>query len=587
MATSGNITTNTAFGYVKLEWSLSSQSVQNNQSVISYNLIIYRSSAINSTASKSYSIKFNGITVATGSTTLGGSGTKTIKSGTTTITHMADGSKTFAFSFTQQIDITWSGTWIGTVTGSGSGTLPVIPRATTPTLSATTVDMGTTITITLNRANSNFTHNLSYSFGALSNQTSGIGTFASAGTSTTFTPPLTLANQIPNAISGTLTLKCDTYNGSEYVGTKTVSLIVKVPSTVVPIINSLTLSEMVTSPNIATKFSAFVQHKSKIRAVTTATGANGSTIVSHKVYVRDSSNNTIATYVGADVTLEPIAISGNVNIVVSVTDSRGRAASYSRTVSLLAYESPQISAFSAFRCNANGTANYEGEYLNVSLNFNISTVNDLNDKYYEVLYRTKGETSWSTAIVSGNLYSRNDSFVTSITFSGDNAYELKLQLYDFFDGASVMAEIPTAFTLMDCRSTGKGIAFGKVSEKDCMEIALDVEITGALIQQDRQAATLQNGWANYGGGYESASYWIDDCGVVHLAGLIKSGTTSAETVIFTLPTGYRPQASEKFFCVSANAICVIDVYSSGAVAIKTGANATWLSLSGISFRAGG
>lgn len=66
---------------------------------------------------------------------------------------------------------------------------------------------------------------------------------------------------------------------------------------------------------------------------------------------------------------------------------------------------------------------------------------------------------------------------------------------------------------------------------------------------------------------------------------IVSGATTAETVIFTLPVGYRPRVSEKFFGVSSNAICVIDVCETGNVAIKTGANAGWLSLSGISFRA--
>lgn len=585
MATSGQVQTNTAFGWVKLAWSLSSQSVENNTSTVAYTLSIYRSSNISSSAAKSFSISMNGSTVASGTTTIGGSGTKTIKTGSVTIPHKADGTKTFAFSFSQQIDITWSGSWIGTVTGSGNGTLTTIPRATTPTVSLSTVNMGSSVTITMNRASSSFTHTLTYSFGGAS------GTIGSnLGVSTAWTPPVTLAAQIPNATSGTATITCRTYNGSTLIGTKSVSIVLKVPDSVVPVINSVTRSEAVTSPDIASLFGGYVQYQSKIKIVTGATGAHGSTIQTYTVTLRDAEATgtpLLATYSGADITTGVLNWNTNtIRIGVTVTDSRGRSASVSYDETILSYSAPKITTFSAFRSDAIGNEDYEGTNLKITVNFNIAPVNNLNGKYYEILYKVKGAASWAGTIASGNIYSRNESFVTSgITFSGDNAYELQLNLYDTFRSAVATLDIPTAFTLFDCRSTGKGIAFGKVSEKDCMEIALDVELTGTLIQQTRQTATLQNSWVNYGAGYESASYWKDSCGVVHLAGLIKSGATAAETVIFYLPAGYRPRSSEKFFSVSLNAICVIDVYSSGAVAIKTGANSGWLSLSGISFRA--
>ena len=582
MATSGSVRTNTAFGYVQLSWSLSSQSIENNTSTIAYTLSIYRSSNISSTASKSYSININGSTVASGSTTIGGTGTKTIKSGTVVIPHKADGTKTFAFSFSQQIDITWSGSWIGTVTGSDSGTLTTIPRATTPVLSASSVDMGTAVTITMSRASSSFTHTLTFSFAGAS------GTIGSnLGTSATWTPEVTLAAQIPNAVSGTATITCETFNGSTLIGTKTVSIILKVPASVVPVINSVTRTEGVTSPDIASTFGGYVQHQSKIKIATTASGAQLSTIKSYTVTIRDADGTLLATYYGNDVTTDVLNWeTTKITIGVIVTDSRGRSASVSYGEDVLPYTPPKIATFTAFRSDANGDPDYDSTNLKITVNFDIATVNDLNGKYYEILYKINGAESWAGTIASGNIYTRNESFITSgIDFSGDNAYELRLNLYDTFKSAFATVDIPTAFTLFDCRSTGKGIAFGKVSEADRMEIAMDVELTGNLLQEDRQTPTLLNSWVNYGTAYESACYWKDKCGMVHLAGLIKSGTTTAETVIFTLPTGYRPRTSEKFFVVSVNAICVIDVYATGNVAIKTGANSGWLSLSGISFRA--
>ena len=591
MATSGQIQTNTAFGYVRLAWTIQSQSVEKNTSTVAYTLSIYRSSNISSTASKTYTIQFNGATVANGTTIIGGTGAKTIKSGTITITHSADGAKTFSYSFSQQIDITWSGSWIGTVTGSGSGVLETIPRATTPTLSAETFDMGTAVTINTPRASSSFTHTLNYQFG---NQSGTIGT--GVETSKSWTVPLDLANAIPNAASGTGSITCKTYNGSTLIGSKVISFVAKVPSAIVPIINSVAIDEAVAG--IKAKFSAFVQHHSKASVTAKASGAYSSTIMGYQVTVRGLDGTLLATYTAQDVsgigtgtTIITDVLSWDTTTIklgAKVTDSRGRSASVVYEKDLLAYEPPKITAFSAFRSDDSGELDYEGTKLKVTANFSISALNNLNDKYYEILYKVKGASSWAGTLASGSVYSRNDSFITDALFSGDNAFELAIRTWDFFvsDGNGIHAtvDIPTTFTLVDFRASGKGIAFGKVSEKDAMEIALDVDLTGEFLQEERQAAVLQNSWVNYGAGYEPATFWKDKCGMIHLAGLIKGGATAAETVIFTLPEGYRPKANEKFFAVSMNAICVIDVYATGNVAIKTGANAGWLSLSGISFR---
>lgn len=89
--------------------------------------------------------------------------------------------------------------------GSSSWALDTIPRASTPSVSETTI--GSTMTITTNRASSSFTHTLTYSIGSYS------GTIATGvEASTTWTIPATLANAMPNNTSGTLTIGCTTYN---------------------------------------------------------------------------------------------------------------------------------------------------------------------------------------------------------------------------------------------------------------------------------------------------------------------------------------------------------------------------------------
>ena len=100
---------------------------------------------------------------------------------------------------------------------------------------------------------------------------------------------------------------------------------------------------------------------------------------------------------------------------------------------------------------------------------------------------------------------------------------------------------------------------------------------------------FQHGWLNYEPSSEPASFYKDREGTVHLRGFVKPGTQ--ETVIFTLPAGYRPAQSEQFAAVQVNSGPVtafnrVEVQSGGDVRPYNPVT-LWLSLSGITFRAEG
>lgn len=104
-----------------------SQSPQNNTTTVSYVLTLVRPSNVVSSATKSWSVTINGVTTS-GSGTIGGSGNKTLLSGTQVIAHNSDGTKTLSFSGRCQLDINWGGTQLGTISGNGSMTLTPIQR---------------------------------------------------------------------------------------------------------------------------------------------------------------------------------------------------------------------------------------------------------------------------------------------------------------------------------------------------------------------------------------------------------------------------------------------------------------------------
>lgn len=101
---------------------------------------------------------------------------------------------------------------------------------------------------------------------------------------------------------------------------------------------------------------------------------------------------------------------------------------------------------------------------------------------------------------------------------------------------------------------------------------------------------FENGWTNFGPGlYDTAAFYKDPLGVVHLKGTVKDGSIAT---IFTLPAGYRP-AKSQFFAISAgNAFGVVLVRGlteggqAGRVHFNAGAT-SFASLDGITFRAAG
>ncbi|MCZ8276313.1 MAG: hypothetical protein O9314_21940 [Microcystis sp. LE19-4.1E] len=96
---------------------------------------------------------------------------------------------------------------------------------------------------------------------------------------------------------------------------------------------------------------------------------------------------------------------------------------------------------------------------------------------------------------------------------------------------------------------------------------------------------FMNSWTNYDTTYNPAGYFKDSLGIVHLRGLVKNGTNN--TTIFTLPVGYRPSNRElQAVQTNLNTIGRVDILADGQVTVVSGSN-VWVSLDGITFRAGG
>lgn len=450
----------TSWDTLKFNWWIVSQNVANNTTVVGWNLqlVAGTSGKISSTASKDWSVTVNGTKYSgTNTVGIGNNTTKTLASGTTSVAHNSDGTKTFSYSFSQEFGITFSGSSIGTISGSSSGTLTTIPRATTPTLSVSSVDMGGSVTISTPRASSGFTHDLAYSFAG----SGWVSIATGVGTSKAWTVP-DLASRIPNATSGVMTIRCITKNGSTSIGTKTVLLTVKVPTSVVPTISAVTLAEA--TSGLAAQFGAYIQDKSTVKATITAAGAKGSTIKSYSTTFQGK------TYTGSSWTSDLLTKSGSLSMVTKVTDSRGRTASKTTTLTVLAYTKPKVTEFVARRVNEDGLMDSNGTRASFSYAYTVASLGNKNTAAMTITYKRSTETTWSSSILNGSSLNGSGVVLSTVNFPNDYQYDLRIQVKDWFGATSTYtAVLPSGAVIFDIRADGLGIAFGKTSELEGVE----------------------------------------------------------------------------------------------------------------------
>ena len=363
--------------------------------------------------------------------------------------------------------------------------------ASQPGMSAYTLDMGTQVTLYTNRQSSAATHTLRYSFFSV-NQTIATGVTDSC----TWTPPVSLAAQIPNAASGWGTLLCDTYVNGKLVSTKSCTFTLRVPASVAPTISGVSIAEA--TAGIAARFGAYVRTRSTLAVSIAASGAQGSTVSSCRTTLDG------VTYTGASFTSNTLNTAGSLTLTVTVADSRGRTASSTRTIAVLDYSPPSLTKFTAERCNSAGTAaQMDGTRVRVSVGGSVSPVGTKNTIACTVYYKTSSASAWTQAAsVSPSSYSVNTTnLLLPQTFNALSSYDLKVRLQDYFYYIEQTVSIGTKQVMMDFYKDGSGVAFGKVAETPgAVEFGWPVKLTEPLgvDQGGTDASSAASACANLG-----------------------------------------------------------------------------------------
>ncbi len=365
-----------------------------------------------------------------------------------------------------------------------SETFPLTPiaRGSVPTLPASAL-LGAPLTVRLDRASAAYTHTLRYAFGEKS------GVIAEGvGDTCVFTPPLALAAEIPNALSGTCTLTCQTYGGGKLIGTQSAPLTLCVPPEVVPTVDVFTASRVDNA--VPSSWGVYVQGYSQAKLHAEASGAYGSTVVSFSV---------TGGLNGADVTTPVLTAAGENTFTVTVTDSRGRTASKSLTLTVAPYRAPALSHVTLCRCTQSGTQTPSGTALYAAAQVDFADVGGNNAYALSLaLQNADGSALSSAALTDGS---------GSVCFAGAvsvaRSYRAVLRCTDSLGNtASFTSVIPTDTAALHLRDGGTGAAFGKYAESDdCLDVAYHTLKLGGVtvdyvVEQGKSGIWTYRKWAS-------------------------------------------------------------------------------------------
>lgn len=469
MALSGTIKGTTSNDYIsaKIEWT-ATQSISGNYSDVTATLYYSRTNTgyttygtwsgsitINGTktsGSKSIEIKYNSNTQ-----------TLTVK---TRVYHNNDGSKSITISASGQI----SGTTLTSTSISGTVTLDKIARSSSLSLSAASVDVGSTITANISRADSSFTHAVEFYINNTYYQK-----YTSVGTSQSYTIPTSWYSAMPSSSSCTAYCRITTYSGSTQVGDQvSKSFTVKVPNSICPSISSdnITLSPVgiKTSDNVSR--SILVKGKNKLTiSVSGCQPGTGSSISSYTFSGQNISSTTTATSVTSSSVINPSMSEETVILkyTVTVTDNRGRTASAEKSITCYNYAGPTFKSFKSYRANSSGTATNDGSYLKCEYKVTYYDVNSTN-KIYNFSISGTGSTnitysSWTTSKSSGIVTATGNALV-NLNGNTTTTYNVYGTIVDNYGGSknSSKSTAHGAFRIMNITKDGTGVAIGKMAE---------------------------------------------------------------------------------------------------------------------------
>lgn len=412
------------------------------------------------------------------------------------VNHNPDGTKSITISATLHADVSN----YGSATVSFNLPLSNIPRASTGSSANGTI--GQPIALNISRHSGSFKHAIWVRFGNYDKKIAG----DNVDTSYTWTPEMSMCNEIPDASTGRGTLTYITYNNGREIGRNTQPVTLSVPDNIKPTLTSLTLTETNGVVKGLLSGNNFLQIMSNIQVTFNgAAGVYGSSI---KGYRAEIVNKNLAINSNNGM-LGMMDFNGSATIRASVFDSRGRQSDTKDiTINVIEYFSPVLS-FTAFRTRENpniiqvvrnakiAPITLAGKQKNVmSLNFKVSQLGSnqfTNDNgSASGTFTTQSALTNSAANLAGN-------------YRADKSFDVICVLSDKFTSVEFKAPTVTSEDVIIGYDKDGHVGIGKIPE---LGKAGSLDVKGDIYAGNKPIQQLQLS-ENNGSAIEVKGDWND------------------------------------------------------------------------------
>lgn len=351
-------------------------------------------------------------------------------------------------------------------------TAPAIYSVANGSVSPSSAALASTLTFTLSQHSSSNNHKVYFEY---KGKRTHFKDMAAGVRTTTYAPPLSLAAQEANSLSmtGRLVFVTHKSNGT-VIGESYTPLTLTIPTSIRPTLKSSGGHSIKGEAN--TMFSGLVLQNRTRTEVTlaydkfNASHLHGASLARVQIQVggtiQEFNNRSHPGYfasssTGFTATFPPATGSGSVAYSIRLWDTRGQISpTYSGTITVTAYSTPNIISFSAERCTAAGALDDTGKYAKALYNVSWNTLSGTNTLDLTV---TLGTTHSTTLTASP----RNSYYITGANqLLLDNSYTATLKVTDTV-GSTVTKTytLPLGLILLDIMEDGIGVGTSAKSGK--------------------------------------------------------------------------------------------------------------------------
>ena len=464
-----------------IDLSIQSQDLNNNLTRLSYRIYLKSKGGGYPFSSGQHALKLivDGKTIVntTSSYKVPAGGEFVLSTGTFSVVHNADGTKTLPFNST-------FASYHGTCSVSGSMVLPNLARASTLKITDNSGNetnnnyVGDTLRLYVNKASTAYTHSISYTmktdFGSIAKSVD----YSESQTYTSYVfPDSFVENYFATIDTRTVTFSLRTYNGSQLIGSEEKNITLKVPSFYNPYVSNI---EVIENNSTIKNFGldGFYQNLSTYNVRMTAEARGGASITNYKIEMagRTWNTNTSSVY------LPSVATSGTAGVKVTVTDSRGRTGSLTKNITVLPYALPSIDSFTAKR-------RLDTKLADAYLKATHQTMGspDKNQATIKVFIKAANKTERTMVYeATSNVSYFNENILLGTTLSDEIGYEVTVTISDKFNANTAVTTLAAGDIAMVLDGETNSIGIGKAPTLPGRD-GLDVK--GKIFSEGKQVLT--------------------------------------------------------------------------------------------------